>query len=343
MSWLVLRVPDHRTAAPGRGTSGVRSVVAVACPGSSPTFCSRGGVRGIRVRHRLQVVASRLVVQDWRRLGLARDSVTRRPGQGGYPARVGTRRPDRERVFVAVADGRRAIAALIEGLDADQLATPSLCSGWDVKTVAAHLVSDFEDGFWGFVASGIRHRSMDRGIDALASHRADAPATEIADALRQGADHRLSPPVTGPLAGLTDVLVHAADIRIPLGIPHTADPEHVAWVLDFLTSRRQLDFFPRARLRGISLIDEVTGRTWGEGAPLVGPGESLMLAACGRAVAFEQLSGRPCRCFEDGSSDLGSLYRSVTRQDDHTIAVCGVRGRRPTGIPRRPGVGTPAV
>ena len=80
----------------------------------------------------------------------------------------------------------------------------------------------------------------------------------------KGADHRLSPPVTGPLAGLTDVLVHAADIRIPLGIPHTADPEHVAWVLDFLTSRRQLGFFPRARLRGISLIDEVTGRTWGK-------------------------------------------------------------------------------
>ena len=57
---------------------------------------------------------------------------------------------DRERVFVAVAAERRAIAALIESLDAAQLATPSLCAGWDVKTVAAHLVSDFEDGFWVF-------------------------------------------------------------------------------------------------------------------------------------------------------------------------------------------------
>ncbi|MFW0154119.1 maleylpyruvate isomerase family mycothiol-dependent enzyme [Mycobacterium sp. smrl_JER01] len=198
---------------------------------------------------------------------------------------------DRERVFAAVACGRRAIAEVIEGLGPEQLATPSLCVGWDVKTVAAHLVSDFEDGFWGFVASGIRHGGMDRGIDALARRRADAPVADIAAALRQGADHRISPPVTGPLTGLTDVLVHAADIHIPLAIPRTVDPEHVTWVLDFLTSRRQLGFFPRGRLRGISLVDEVTGCTWGTGQPVVGPRESLMLAVCGRIAAFDRLSG----------------------------------------------------
>jgi Mycothiol maleylpyruvate isomerase N-terminal domain len=75
-------------------------------------------------------------------------------------------RAERERVFVAVADERRSIATLIDGLNCDQLATESLCAGWDVKTVAAHLVSDFADGFMGFMASGIRHGSIDRGIDA---------------------------------------------------------------------------------------------------------------------------------------------------------------------------------
>ena len=58
-----------------------------------------------------------------------------------------------EQVFEAVADERRSIAALIDDLDSDQLATASLCAGWDVKTVAAHLVSDFADGFWGFMTS----------------------------------------------------------------------------------------------------------------------------------------------------------------------------------------------
>lgn len=197
----------------------------------------------------------------------------------------------RERVFDAIAGERRGIAAVIDSLNAVQLATPSLCAGWDVKTVAAHLVSDFEDGFWGFLASGIRHGSMDRGIDALARRRAEAPAADIANTLRNKAEHRLSPPVTGPRSGLTDVLVHGADIRIPLAIAHGPDPEHIALVLDFLTGRTQLGFFPRGRLRDIALIDEDTGRSWGTGDALVGPGEALMLAACGRTVAFDSLTG----------------------------------------------------
>jgi uncharacterized protein (TIGR03083 family) len=190
-----------------------------------------------------------------------------------------------------VADERRLIATMIDGLDADQLATPSLYAGWDVKTVAAHLISDFADGFWGFLASGIRHGSMDRGIDALAHRRAAASAAEIAETLRRRAEHRLSPPVTGPLAGLTDVLVHGADMRIPLGLPHRSDPRHTARVLDFLTGSTQLGFFPRRRLRGIALSDEDTGRTWGVGESISGPGEALMLGVCGRAVAFDRLTG----------------------------------------------------
>lgn len=200
-------------------------------------------------------------------------------------------RDERERVFAAVADERRSIATLVEGLDADQLATPSLCAGWDVKTVAAHLVSDFTDGFWGFLASGVRNGNIDRGIDALARRRAQASAAEIAETLRRRADFRLSPPVTGPLSGLTDVLVHGADMRIPLGLPHQPDPQHVARVLDFLTSRTQFGFFPHRRLRGIALRDEDTGRTWGEGRVITGPGVALMLAVCGRTVAIDGLSG----------------------------------------------------
>lgn len=208
-----------------------------------------------------------------------------------YPVPVRLSRAERDRVFATVADERRSIAALIESLSPDQLATASLCAGWDVKTVAAHLVSDFADGFWGFAFSGIRHASIDRGIDALARRRAQASAAEIAETLRSRAEYRLSPPVTGPLSGLADVLIHGADIRIPLGITHQPDPADVARVLDFLTSPTQLGFFPRRRLRGISLHDDDTGRTWGDGATIHGSGVAVMLAVCGRAVAFDQLAG----------------------------------------------------
>ncbi len=45
------------------------------------------------------------------------------------------RAADREFVFAAVADERRRIASLLDGLNDIQLGTPSLCAGWDVKTV----------------------------------------------------------------------------------------------------------------------------------------------------------------------------------------------------------------
>ena len=198
---------------------------------------------------------------------------------------------DKEFVFAAVADERREIAALIDGLDDAQLATQSLCAGWDVKTVAAHLVSVFADGFWGFQAAAVRHFGVHRGIDALARRRAQLPAADIAAALRDGADHRLSPPVSGPVSGLTDVLVHGGDIRIPLGLTFEPAPDLVSLALDFLTGFRAMAFVPFGRLRGISLRADDVGRTWGKGAELRGPAPALMMAVCGRGALSDQLDG----------------------------------------------------
>ena len=44
-------------------------------------------------------------------------------------------RVDKDFVFAAVADERRRIAVLIEGLDDAQLATASLCTGWGTPTI----------------------------------------------------------------------------------------------------------------------------------------------------------------------------------------------------------------
>ena len=74
-------------------------------------------------------------------------------------------RVDREFVFAAVAHERRQLATLLDGLDAAQLATPSLCAGWDVKTVAAHVVSTVVDGTPTFVGTALRRGSMARAID----------------------------------------------------------------------------------------------------------------------------------------------------------------------------------
>src|SRR5258708_30402691 len=100
-------------------------------------------------------------------------------------------RVDRGLVFAAVSDERRRIATLLDDLDGEQLATPSLCPGWDVKTVAAHLVSVFADGFWVFQRMALRRRSLARAIDELARRRARLPAPQIARTLREDGAHQL--------------------------------------------------------------------------------------------------------------------------------------------------------
>jgi 3-hydroxybutyryl-CoA dehydrogenase len=120
-----------------------------------------------------------------------------------------------------------------------------------------------------------------------------APAAEIAETLRLEADHRLSPPVTGPLSGLTDVLVHGRPADTSGDSASTRSsacgPRH-----RLLAGPTQVGFFLRRRLRGIALHDEDTGQAWGDGKLIRGSGVAVMLAVCGRTVSFEGLTGRGC-------------------------------------------------
>lgn len=200
-------------------------------------------------------------------------------------------RVDRERVFAAVAEERRQIAALIDQLDDVQLATPSLCAGWDVKTVAAHLVSVFADSFWVFMRTAARRGSMARAIDELARRRAKLPTSEIVITLRECADHPLSPPLFGPLDPLADILVHGGDIRIPLNIPFDPDQELAALALDFLTGPWPFGFVPLGRLWGISLRATDIDRCWGNGTEVRGATAALMMAVAGRTAMLHSLDG----------------------------------------------------
>ncbi|HZC93862.1 MAG TPA: maleylpyruvate isomerase family mycothiol-dependent enzyme [Mycobacterium sp.] len=198
---------------------------------------------------------------------------------------------DRERIFAAVAEERRQIASVIEGLDDDQLATPSLCAGWDVKTVAAHLISVFADSFWVFMRTAVHRRSMARAIDELAHRRAELPATEIVATLRERADHRLSPPLFGPVDPLADILVHSGDVRIPLRLPFNPDPELAALAMDFLTGPWPFGFVPLGLLRGISLHGSDVDRSWGSGKEIRGCVAALMMSVSGRDVMLDALDG----------------------------------------------------
>jgi uncharacterized protein (TIGR03083 family) len=198
---------------------------------------------------------------------------------------------ERDQIHAATAQERRRIADLIDDLDEAQLATPSLCAGWDVKTVAAHLVTFLVEGTLRVTWLGARRGSPDRAIDELARRRAQRPAAEIAASLRDLADHRYwRPPPQAP-GLLAEVLAHSGDIRIPLGLPFEPDPQPTAIALDFLTGPVPIGLVPLGRLRGIRLQATDIDRTWGKGQEIRGRSAELLMAAVGRNAVLDALDG----------------------------------------------------
>ena len=197
-----------------------------------------------------------------------------------------------DQVHAAAAAERRDLADLLERLDDAQWSTPSLCAGWDVRTVAGHLVSALSPSPWPLVGAVLRSGGRpDVANDALARREARESPKQLVALLRQRAGRRITPPVTGARGPLTDVLVHAGDIRVPLGLPHSPVADHVRPALAFVTVGRPLGFVPRGRLAGLRLVADDLDQAWGAGTPVTGSGIDLLMAACGRAAVLPRLDG----------------------------------------------------
>jgi uncharacterized protein (TIGR03083 family) len=199
---------------------------------------------------------------------------------------------DADSVFEAARRERLDVAELVEGLDDQRLAQPSLCRGWDVRTVAAHLASATAPSRRRFLLAALRHAGRaHRANDAVARQVARQPVADIVRMLRHHADSRFAPPVVGPAGPLTDVLVHHGDMRLPLQMPYDPPPAHVRPALEFVTEGRPVGFVARGVLRGLRLTAEDVGLSWGHGAEMTGRGIDLLMAACGRASVLQRLDG----------------------------------------------------
>lgn len=210
---------------------------------------------------------------------------------------------DEHRLFAFATQNRLLAADMLEALTPQEWRTPSLCTGWTVREVAAHLVPPAGSFLAPRLLLGVlRYRGdLDRMVDSNARRDADRWATEqIIGLLRARSDVRLAPPVTGAGGPFTDTCIHLRDMARPLGLPATTSLEAWREALEFLTSPQAgHGFVPKRRVAELRFTATDQDWRWGEGAEVRGPSEALAMAISGRGVALADLEG-------DGQHELAA-------------------------------------
>lgn len=110
-----------------------------------------------------------------------------------------TRREGNAEVRAWIAGERRELADLLESVRDDQWDRPSLCAGWRVSEVAAHMSMGFRLSLPATVGELVRARgNLHRMTDRVARRDAAAHSTaELAAFLREGAHHHWTPRSAG--------------------------------------------------------------------------------------------------------------------------------------------------
>ncbi len=197
---------------------------------------------------------------------------------------------DRDEVWWVTHQERRALAGLLAGLTPEQWATPSLCTGWTVRDVAAHVISSPQSSATDVLPAFVRARgSFNRMVHDEARRLSDRPTDEIVADYRRLDGSRRHPVGTTYVDPLLDVLVHTQDIVVPLGLCHNMPADAAGRAAGRVLRLRPL--FPLRRLSGRRLQATDTDWAWGRGRTVEGPMEVLLLLLTGRRVGLDRLSG----------------------------------------------------
>jgi len=191
---------------------------------------------------------------------------------------------DAEQSWKVIADERRNIADLLEGLTEEQWDTASLAEGWRVHDVAAHLAMAPQPPTAAtMVREGIRARgSFDRmNHDTAVRYAATHSPEQIVDELRLHADSRRLPAVTNYRNILFDILVHEQDIARPLGIDHPMPLEAARAGADRVWTMGW-PFWAKRRLKGHRLLATDIDWAVGAGEEIREPIAELLLRLTGR-------------------------------------------------------------
>jgi uncharacterized protein (TIGR03083 family) len=185
---------------------------------------------------------------------------------------------------------RAALAEDLSGLDAEQWRHGTLCAEWDVEDVVAHLTAAASLNRWRWVRSmlGARFRVDAHNQRRMVEHRGNTPA-ETLDRFRAIIGSTTAPSGHTP-AYLGEVVVHAQDIRQPLGLSRTPDIDALTPVADFF-ARRDFTVAGRTTVAGLQLRADDGPFATSTGQLVTGSSLALVMSMAGRAPYVDQLDG----------------------------------------------------
>ncbi|SDN60345.1 TIGR03083 family protein [Klenkia soli] len=192
-------------------------------------------------------------------------------------------------VELAVAE-RTDLLELGRSLSSEQWSAPSLCRGWTVLDVVAHVVSFDELSAVQLGRRALGGRAWPDAMNAVGVREYAVGGPDgVLEVLARSLRPRGVTALFGSRVALTDTVVHQQDIRRPLDLPRRVPVDRLAAVLPFAMVAPPTR--GGWRTRGLRLAATDVDWSWGRGPEVTGPGEALLLAACGRADALSGLAG----------------------------------------------------
>lgn len=200
---------------------------------------------------------------------------------------------DHEHLWQHIHAERASLAANLAGLDDDQWAHDTLCPGWTVKDVAAHVISTPQIGWRQMPAMAARN--FGRGYNTMIYREVkrlgarETPESILADFERfSTSTHHV--PTTTSVEPLIDALLHHQDIVRPLGLRREMPPEAAAVAAD--RSRLLWSLMGNRRVvRGTRMVATDIDWVRGSGPTIEGPMQELLMVCSGRAPDPALVSG----------------------------------------------------
>jgi uncharacterized protein (TIGR03083 family) len=199
------------------------------------------------------------------------------------------RAPD-DHLWALVHAERVALAKDLAGLVAEQWQHDTLCGEWDVEQVVAHLTAAASLNQWRWLRSmlGARFRPDVHNQRRLVEYCGGTPA-ETLDRFRAIINSTTAPSWHIP-AYLGEVVVHAQDIRQPLGLARTPSVDALTPVADFF-ARRNFTVASRTRAADLQLRAGDGPFATGTGLLVAGSTLALVMSMAGRVSYLAELDG----------------------------------------------------